>query len=137
MPVRSAFVDTNIWLYAHLRSPGDPRHERALERIRVEPAMVISPQVVGEYVVVMVRNKRPEAWITTNLRAIFAHTKLQPVDAAVVNATLALRKRYGFSYWDSQIVAAALASECDRLLSDDLQHGQRIDDRLQIVNPLV
>jgi predicted nucleic acid-binding protein len=36
--------------------------------------------------------------------------------------------------YDSLIVAAALAAGCTRLLSEDLQHGQRIDT-LVIHNP--
>ena len=26
----STFVDTNVWVYAHLRVPGDRRHERKI-----------------------------------------------------------------------------------------------------------
>ena len=42
----SAFVDTNIWVHAHLKVPGDPRHERALALVQSGLPLVISPQVV-------------------------------------------------------------------------------------------
>lgn len=47
---------------------------------------------------------------------------------------LSIQDRYGFSFYDSLIVAAALDNGCSRLYSEDLQHGQRIE-RLVIENP--
>ena len=131
-----AFVDTNIWVYAHLKTPGDVRHERALAVVQSGVDLVISPQVVAEYYNVMLRNARTDAWIQANLRAMFARTRLQPADAAVLTCALELRNRYAFSIWDCQIAAAALQANCAALLTEDLQHGQVLDDRLQVVNPL-
>lgn len=131
-----AFVDTNIWVYAHLKAPGDARHERALAWVRSGAALVISPQVVAEYYSVMLRNAQSDAWIQTNLRAMFACTRLQPANGDVLTTALDLRNRYGFSFWDCQIAAAALQAGCASLLTEDLQHGQVLDKRLQVVNPL-
>lgn len=39
-----------------------------------------------------------------------------------------------FAFYDSLIVAGALSAGCRTLLSEDLKHGQRIED-LQVVNP--
>ena len=38
------------------------------------------------------------------------------------------------SFWDSAIVAAALALGCDRVYTEDLTHGQMVDG-LAIVDP--
>ena len=46
-----------------------------------------------------------------------------------------LRKRYGFSYWDSLVVACALLAECTVLYSEDMQTGLRVEDQTTIVNP--
>ena len=62
--------------------------------------------------------------------------ELQPLTAAVVYRALQLRNRYGFSYWDCQIAAAALESGCDVLYTEDLQSGQMIDGLLYILNPV-
>jgi predicted nucleic acid-binding protein len=132
----SAFVDTNIWVYAHLKAPGDVRHERALAVVQSRVDFVISPQVVAEYYNVMLRNEQTDSWIQANLRAMFARTRLQPANADVLSAALDLRNRHGFSFWDCQIAAAALQARCGTLLTEDLQHGQVLDDRLRVVNPL-
>lgn len=137
MPAVRVFVDTNLWVYAHLRSPDDGRHDRALRRLQAEQDMVISPQVVAEYYSVMLKNARPDAWIQANLRAMFARTQLQPANGAVLNTALELRNRYGFSFWDCQIAAAALEAGCELLLSEDLQDGQVLGERLRVVNPLI
>jgi predicted nucleic acid-binding protein len=47
---------------------------------------------------------------------------------------LDIHDRYQFRFYDSLIVAAALAGGCTRLFSEDLQHGQRIEG-LAIQNP--
>lgn len=135
MPDARTFVDTNVWVYAHLRAPRDVRHARALAALEQLAEPIISPQVVAEYYSVMLRNARPDAWIQANLRAMFAFARLQPANAAVVSTALDVRNRYGFSYWDCQIAAAALEAGCSTLLSEDLQHGQVIEGRLQILNP--
>jgi predicted nucleic acid-binding protein len=58
------------------------------------------------------------------------------MDLAVIRTTLAIRGRYGFSIWDSQIVAAALEAGCDTLYTEDLQDGQVIEG-VRIVDPLI
>ena len=130
-----AFVDTNIWVYAHLAVPADTRHAIALKLVESAGERVISPQVVAEYYSVMLRNSRSDAWIAANLRAMFARTRLQPANGAVVESALALRARYGFSFWDCQIIAAALQAGCSTLFTEDLQHGQVLEARLKVVNP--
>lgn len=47
---------------------------------------------------------------------------------------LRIQEQYGYGFYDSLIVSAALDGGCDRLYSEDLQHGQRIE-RLTIINP--
>lgn len=50
-------------------------------------------------------------------------------------SALDVAERHGFSHCDSLIIAAALEAGCARLYSEDLQHGQLIDQRLTIINP--
>ncbi len=48
--------------------------------------------------------------------------------------TLAVHERYRYSFYDSLIIAAALEAGCTRLLTEDMQDGQRIEG-LTITNP--
>jgi predicted nucleic acid-binding protein len=51
-----------------------------------------------------------------------------------MNAALEIRAAYGFSYWDSAIIAAARSLGCTELLTEDMSHGQQVDGVL-IVDP--
>lgn len=130
-----SFIDTNIWIYAHLRKPGEPRHRIALELIESLSTGVISPQVTAEYYSVMLRSGQTDQWIQENLDTILRYVRLQPLNEAVVRGGWQIRNRYGFSIWDSRIVAAALEAGCRTLYSEDLQSGQKIET-LTIVDPL-
>jgi predicted nucleic acid-binding protein len=45
-----------------------------------------------------------------------------------------VQARYRLSWYDSLIVAAAMQAECDVLISEDLQHGQKFGS-LRVENP--
>jgi predicted nucleic acid-binding protein len=45
-----------------------------------------------------------------------------------------IKRRTGFSYWDSAINAAARALGCRELYSEDMSHGQEVEG-VMIVNP--
>jgi predicted nucleic acid-binding protein len=50
---------------------------------------------------------------------------------------LDIAERFGFSLYDSMIVSSALESGCTVLYSEDMQHGQKIDAQLVVLNPFL
>lgn len=62
---------------------------------------------------------------------------LRPGEEVKHARALALLEARKFSFWDSLIVAAALEPDCPLLYSEDMQHGQMIDQKLTILNPLL
>ena len=56
------------------------------------------------------------------------------MDLGTIAAAWHLQDRFGFNWWDCLIVAAARLSECDYLLTEDLQHGQDLDG-LVVIDP--
>jgi predicted nucleic acid-binding protein len=48
---------------------------------------------------------------------------------------LDLAERYNLSTYDAMIAASALHAGCDRLWSEDLQHGMTLNGSLRIANP--
>jgi len=129
------FVDTNILIHAHLIVADDPRCERAFGLLKEPQRFVISTQVVAEYSVRMLRQKIADADIFENVHALLERFEVRSVTPAIVAGAWGIGQRYGFSYWDSQIVASALDAGCETLYSEDLQDGQRIEKRMTIVNP--
>jgi len=50
---------------------------------------------------------------------------------------LSLKEKYNYSWWDSLVLASALENGCQIVYSEDMQHGQIIENCLKIVNPFV
>ena len=59
---------------------------------------------------------------------------VRPIDVVTHTDAVSLARTHGFSFYDSLIIASALAAGCDTLLTEDLQTGRRIEG-LTIVNP--
>lgn len=57
------------------------------------------------------------------------------VNTQTILSAIQIHARYGYTYYDSLIIAAALETSCSILYSEDLQDGQVIDNRLTIINP--
>lgn len=59
-----------------------------------------------------------------------------PIDQATIETAWAAESRYGLSFRDALVVAAAQHQSCTVLLSEHLPHGQAID-RLRVLNPFI
>lgn len=135
------FLDTNIFIYSF--DPGAPAKARkSLELIRRAIDMgagVISYQVAQEFFNVALRRfaqpmnlGEAEQYFVTVLRPLIA---IHSSPALFVEA-FRLWGTYGFTWYDSLILAAALQAGCRTLYSEDFQHGRKIES-LTISNPYV
>lgn len=70
------------------------------------------------------------------LDAILSPLLVVGASIGLYSKAIDIQSRYRFSFYDALIVAAALEAGCTRLLTEDLQHGQRIGD-LVIENPFL
>ena len=58
-----------------------------------------------------------------------------PVTIDTIKFSLGLFERYGYSFWDCNILSAAYLNDCSVVYSEDMQHGQIIDGKIKIINP--
>jgi len=132
------FFDTNVLVCLVDRS--DPvRHARAdavFGQAADADQVLLSAQVLQELFVTVTRKlarplSRDDAELL--LKGLVAFPVVS-IDAELVLAAAAISGRHRLSYWDSAIVAAALAGGATEVLSEDLQHGQVIDG-ITIINP--
>jgi len=132
------FVDSNLWLYQLLDFQSAEKAEKVRSAIARIDRVVISHQVLVEIGANLVKkSKLPEVVIRGHLADVIACSDLIAVDGRVIFRASTIRETGSWSYWDSLIIAAALESGCAELWSEDLQHGQVINGRLRIVNPLI
>lgn len=133
-----AFIDTNILVYA--RDASEPtKQEQALQwlaQLWQHRSGAISYQTLNEYYVIVTQRLKPglsRIEAREDIRNLMLWNPIT-VDRAVMENAWLVQERQGFSWWDSLIVSAAQIQDCDYLLSEDMQHGQKIG-RLQIINP--
>lgn len=136
MPAES-FLDSNIFVYLFERSEQD-KHSRANELVREmldNETGCISYQVVQETLNVVGRivGYGSEQLVHLCDDILFPLWQIDPSESLYRNS-LEIQTRYGFSFYDSLIVAAALGAGCTTLYSEDMQDGQRIEG-LTIRNP--
>lgn len=126
------FIDTNVFIY-HLDA-SDPRKQAIAERI-IRQALTggnacISYQVIQECLNTALWKAQVALDIAQGrayLETVLAPLLRVSASVALYRRALEVQARWGFGFYDSLIVAAALTAGCTRLLSEDLQHGQRIE----------
>ena len=133
------FLDTNVFIY-HLDSSDPAKHATAELLVRdalAEGNGCISYQVVQECLNVALRKAEialPLDAARSYLDTVLAPLMQVPASETLYHRALDIQARWRFGFYDSLIVAAALSAGCGTLLTEDLQHGQRIEG-LTIVNP--
>lgn len=133
-----SLLDTNILVYAD--TGDDPRRQqRALQLIREHRLgghAVLSVQVLQEFTNVALRKLRLPPTLVRERLSFYQRFELVPTTPALIEGALDLHVLHSLSFYDALVVQAALAGGCQRLLTEDLQHGARFKG-LQIVNPFL
>jgi predicted nucleic acid-binding protein len=130
------FLDTNVLVYAY--SAYEPVKKAQAQALiaSAQGNAWLSSQVLIEFVNVSHR-KMKAAWLDIQIALIEFTASYQITEttpATIAHATR-LAHRYGFSWFDALIVAAALECGCETLYSEDLNAGQLIESTLQVLNP--
>ena len=131
-------VDANVLVYADDVSEPE-KNARAAEWLDVLWASNrgrVSTQVLNDYYVTVTR-KLVHGLSQGDARANVRRYQLwQPwqIDHQTVETAWGIEARFGVHYWDALVVAAAQQSGCRYLLTEDLEHGQKIG-AVSIVNP--
>ena len=140
MPAKD-FLDTNLFIY-HLEGLHSDKGRIANEIIRAGLAAgtaCISYQVVQECLNTALRKAAVPLDSEGSRRymdTVLAPLMRVPSSIDLFHRGLDIQARYKYAFYDALIIAAALASGCSRLLSEDLHHGQQID-QLRIENPFL
>ncbi|BAS55771.1 hypothetical protein NIES2135_49370 [Leptolyngbya boryana NIES-2135] len=133
----TCFVDSNIWLYALIQNQDVKKHEIANQLVQ-SGAIVISTQVINEVCINLIRKAAfSEQQIYEVVNAFYQmYTVIEPGIEILLNASN-LRNNYRLSFWDSLVVASALHAEVGILISEDMQSGLVIEEKLEIMNPFL
>jgi predicted nucleic acid-binding protein len=123
------FIDTNILIYAH-DVDANTKYDIAkavLRELWSERAGVLSMQVLQEFYVNVTRKitsplSKELARLVVSNYAIWC-TETTPIE---ITAAFRIEDESRIGFWDAMIVSAAAKSGASRILSEDLNPGQRI-----------
>ena len=131
-------ADSNILLYAVSTSPGEAaKRTRAIEILADRENLALSVQVLAEFYHQATRPSRPDRLSHDEaMRFIdrLAALPVQPVTTEVFHRATELCNRFGISYWDAAILAAAGIIGCEAVYSEDMSDQQDYGG-LRVINP--
>ena len=130
------FIDTNLWIYLYdTRDEVKQKKVKALIHDKFDDIM-ISTQVLNEiYNILSKKIKLVHPAIQEIIIETITNFQVAEIGIIEVIKAMDIKGKYGFSYWDSLIIAAALENDCNFLFSEDMQNGQIIENKLKIVSP--
>lgn len=135
------FIDTNIWLY---RLFDDQRidSQEMVEKRKIAVSvtqgenLIISTQVINELSVNLIKKaKFNESQIKGLILSLYNRCQVVEFNLSILESASNLRGQYQVSFWDSLIIASALASNANILYSEDMQDGLILSKQLRIINP--
>jgi predicted nucleic acid-binding protein len=131
------FVDTNILIYAH-DTDAKAKHEVAksvLRELWSERTGILSMQVLQEFYVNVTRKIAAPLPKDLARAVVSSYTAwCMETTPAEMAAAFRIEDDSGIGFWDALIVSSAVKSGAGRILSEDLNAGQRIAGIL-IENP--
>jgi predicted nucleic acid-binding protein len=129
----NVFLDTNIFIYAYSNELN--KKQCSFELLNKLPC-ITSTQALSELSNVCFKKlKFSDNAISKVIKEVMSFCDIFIVNETTIQRAIFIKGRYGYSYYDSLILASALESNCSILYSEDLQHGQIIERLLEIVNP--
>ncbi|MGI8531356.1 MAG: PIN domain-containing protein [Geodermatophilaceae bacterium] len=124
-----SFVDTNVFVYAaDVVSTDVAKRDVASGLLAEEGGLVVSTQVLQEFYIVVTRKLRPAMSAEEAAESVQRMTRLEVVllDVPLVRQAIDTSRAATISLWDALVVEAARYAKCERILTEDLSHGQTI-----------
>jgi predicted nucleic acid-binding protein len=126
-------IDTNILLYA-LDDFYPEKQSISIHLIADKP--LFCSQNLSEFINVCLRRwKFPKAKVAELIKTYIQQGTYVPVSKQMMVTSIDLMNKYDFQLFDAIIISAALESGCSILYSEDMHHGQLIEQQLKIMNP--
>ena len=128
-----AFIDTNIFFY--LYSADEPNKQNKCKKVISDYECIVSTQVLNELCNILIKKlKLPIEKVKAVVAEIYASCDVVQVERETIEQALELQKEYKYSYYDCLMLSSALLSNCKQILTEDMQDGHVIKDRLTIIN---
>lgn len=131
------FIDTNILIYCY-HDLNPEKRDKSRNLINKFDEVIISTQVLNEFANAFHKKLKAE-WrdITISLQEILSNFSITTNSQITTLKACRISEKYKISFYDGLILASALENNCTILFSEDMQNGQRFEDKLIIINPFL
>lgn len=130
------FIDTNILVYCiDYHDPAKQKASRLLlQTLGNDHSGVISTQVMQEFFVVGTKKLAADPLLVKDILHSFENFETVIVTPEIIKEAIDCSIINRLSFWDALIVATAESAKCERIWTEDLNHGQVIRG-VKIENP--
>jgi len=130
----SVFLDSNILIYTYSSTEADK--QAVARNLVLNNNTFISTQVLQELCNIITKKFRFSYNVAIKaIEECSLNNNVHINSKTTVIKACAIAERYGFSFYDSLIIAAAIESDCSILYSEDLRDGQTLEGVITIKNP--
>lgn len=132
------FIDTNILIYGIIEKDKE-KHDKVKELFQTlkNKEIYISIQIINELYSALSKNKIVHEEIENHIDEMNEQFNIEVINFDTIKKALNIKKKYGYSYWDSLVLSSAIENNCSIVYSENMQNNQIIDKKLKIVNPLL
>ncbi len=132
----TSFIDTNVLVYAASKAFEDRSKREVAREVLARPDIGFSAQVLQEFYAVAVTKSRLQMTHEEAVAVLETLTAYPvcPISRELVLEAIDAKQRFGVSYWDAAILAAARQMGCRTVYSEDLNDCQDYDG-VTVVNP--
>ena len=130
-------VDTNVLVYAVSKLDEDDLKRTRAAAVLKEADLALSVQVLQEFYNTATRPSGPASLTHREAMAFlwgFRELPIQEITIDLFNRATEIKQKFGLSYWDAAILAAARILGCEAVYSEDMSHQEDYDG-LRVINP--
>lgn len=120
------FLDTNVLVYSvDGKEPDKQRKASEIVAMAVDGGeFILSAQVLNEFSNIALGKLKMTVQEVRDFISIFSRISIVPLAASWTDRALQIKDRYGLQFFDSLLVAAAEATGCNEIWTEDLADGQ-------------
>lgn len=130
------FLDSNIFVYS-ADAADKAKQSRAYSIIKNavdNPSFVISSQVLNEFSNVALSKLKKSVFEVARFIRLFRRIRVVPVVPDLTLEALLIKDQYSLQFYDSLLIASAVANGCSEFWSEDLRDGV-VYSGVKVINP--
>ena len=132
------FIDTNILIYTmdNYNVGKRDRCRNIIREIIKNQKTVISSQILQEFYVIGTTKLKLDPIFIKNILHTFENMEIVVIDVFLIKEAIDTSVLNKVSFWDALVIVSAEIAKCEKIYTEDLNHGQIIRG-VKIENPLL